>query len=175
MISESEALERILAAMSPMKATAEVLFEALDRFAAEDVTATVPIPAFDMSSMDGYALLAAESTGQQALLVSDEQPAGLDLGLKLESGHAIRIFTGAPIPAGADAVIMQEDVRRDGNHVVCQEPVVVGENIRRAGADLCQGQFVLRAGEAITPGRMAVLASQGLKKIRCMRCHAWPC
>jgi molybdopterin molybdotransferase len=62
MISESEALERILAAMSPMNATAEVLFEALDRFAAEDVTATVPIPAFDMSSMDGYALLAAEST-----------------------------------------------------------------------------------------------------------------
>ncbi len=171
MISESEALECILAAMSPMKATSEVLFEALDRFAAGDVTATVPIPAFDMSSMDGYALLAAESTGQQALLVSDEQPAGLDLGLKLESGHAIRIFTGAPIPAGADAVIMQEDVRREGNHVICQEPVVVGENIRRAGADLCQGQFVLRAGEAITPGRLAVLASQGLEKITV---HALP-
>lgn len=171
MISESEALERILAAMSPMNATAEVLFEALDRFAAEDVTATVPIPAFDMSSMDGYALLAAESTGQQALLVSDEQPAGLDLGLKLESGRAIRILTGAPIPAGADAVIMQEDVRCEGNHVICQEPVVVGENIRRAGADLCQGQFVLRAGEAITPGRLAVLASQGLEKITV---HALP-
>lgn len=171
MISESEALECILAAMSPMKATSEVLFEALDRLAAGDVTATVPIPAFDMSSMDGYALLAAESTGQQALLVSDEQPAGLDLGLKLESGHAIRIFTGAPIPAGADAVIMQEDVRREGNHVICQEPVVVGENIRRAGADLCQGQFVLRAGEAITPGRLAVLASQGLEKITV---HALP-
>lgn len=165
MISESEALEHILAAMTPMKATPEALFEALDRFAAKDVTATVPIPAFDMSSMDGYALLAVESTRQEALHVSGEQPAGLDLGLKLESGHAIRIFTGAPIPAGADAVIMQEDVRREGDHIVCQEPVVVGENIRRAGADLCQGQFVLRAGEAITPGRLAVLASQGLEKI----------
>jgi len=171
MISESAALERILSAMGPMKAEPMALFEALDRCAAEDVTATVPIPAFDMSSMDGYALLAAESTGPKALRVSGEQPAGLDRGLRLESGCAIRIFTGAPIPAGADAVIMQEDVRREGDEIFCEEPVVSGENIRRAGADLCQGQFVLRTGEKITPGRLAVLASQGLEKIRV---HALP-
>jgi molybdopterin molybdotransferase len=132
MISESAALERILAAMGPMKAETMALFEALDRCAAEDVTAKVPIPAFDMSSMDGYALLAAESTGPKALRVLGEQPAGLDRGLRLESGCAIRIFTGASIPAGADAVIMQEDVRREGDEIFCEEPVVVGENIRRA-------------------------------------------
>jgi molybdopterin molybdotransferase len=161
--------------VAPLNAVPEPLFTALDRYASQDVTATVPIPAFDQSSMDGYALIAAESKAKQALRVTGEQPAGLDRGLKLESGCAIRIFTGAPLPTGADAVIMQEDVRREGDHIVCQEPVVAGENIRRAGADLCQGQFVMKAGEKITPGRMAVLASQGLEKIRCMRCRVWPC
>ncbi|MFN0076896.1 MAG: gephyrin-like molybdotransferase Glp [Prosthecobacter sp.] len=171
MISESAALERILAAVAPMQAVSEALFDALDHYAAQNVTATVPIPAFDQSSMDGYALFAAESAGKTALRVTGEQPAGLDRGLKLETGCAIRIFTGAPIPTGADAVIMQEDVRRDGDHIVCQEPVVAGENIRLAGADLCLGQIVMRAGEKITPGRLAVLASQGLKKIQV---HALP-
>ena len=133
--------------------------------------ATVPIPAFDQSSMDGYALLAAESMTARPLRVMGEQAAGLDGGLRLQSGCAIRIFTGAPIPAGADAVIMQEDVRRDGDTIVCSEPVAVGENIRRAGADLCRGQFVLRVGEQITPGRIAVLASQGLEQISV---HALP-
>ncbi|MCE2695086.1 MAG: hypothetical protein LW645_12590 [Verrucomicrobiaceae bacterium] len=95
MISESAALARILAAMGPFKAEPMALFEALDHCAAENVTATVPIPAFDMSSMDGYALLAAETTRPKALRILGEQPAGLDRGLKLESGCAIRIFMQA--------------------------------------------------------------------------------
>jgi len=171
MISESEALERVLKAMSPMRSCAAPLFEALDRFAAQDVAATVPIPAFDMSSMDGYALIASESRGAQALRVIGEQPAGLHLGLQVEPGCAARIFTGAPLPAGADAVIMQEDVRREGDHIICTEPVAVGENIRRAGVDLCRGQVVMRGGEPVTPGRLAVLASQGLTQINV---HARP-
>lgn len=171
MISESEALERVLKATSPMRACAVPLFEALDRFAAQDVLATVPIPAFDMSSMDGYALIASESSMQRTLRVTGEQPAGLDRGLKVEPGCAVRIFTGAPIPAGSDAVIMQEDVRREGGHIVCMEPVATGENIRRAGADLCLGQIVMRGGEPVTPGRLAVLASQGLEQINV---HARP-
>lgn len=166
MISESEALERVLAAMVPLKVEAEALFDALGHFAAENVAATVPIPAFDLSSMDGYALLAADSGTSNPLQVTGEQPAGLDRRLQVSPGCAVRIFTGAPMPAGADAVIMQEDVRREGDHIICTDPVVVGENIRRASADLCQGQMVLRAGEKITPGRLAVLASQGLEKVR---------
>ena len=165
MISESDALAHVLAAVTPLQAEQTGLFEALDRYSAQEVTATVPIPAFDQSSMDGYALLAAESTTAQPLRVTGEQAAGLDAALHLQSGCAIRIFTGAPIPAGADAVIMQEDVRREGDAIICTEPVTAGENIRRAGADLCQGQFVLRGGEQITPGRMALLASQGLDQI----------
>ncbi len=171
MITEEEALTRVLAAVKPLQAVPTTLFEALDRYAAQDVTATVPIPAFDQSSMDGYAIVAAESTTTQPLRVTGEQAAGLDEKLTLQSGCAIRIFTGAPIPAGADAVIMQEDVRREGDAIVCTDPVTTGENIRRAGADLCQGQFVLRMGEQLTPGRMALLASQGLDQISI---HALP-
>lgn len=165
MISETEALARVLEAVSPLATNDAPLFEALDHFTAHDVVATVPIPAFDMSAMDGYALKAAESSPDIPLRVTGEQPAGLDRGLCVESGCAVRIFTGAPIPAGADAVIMQEDVRGEHEHITCTEPVEPGENIRRAGADLCRGQFVLRRGERITPGRLAVLSSQGLARI----------
>ena len=165
MISESEALQRVLAAMTPMKVSMCPLFDAIDRFAAVGAFATVPIPGFDLSAMDGYALRAAESTADHALRVMGEQPAGLDLGLTLEPGCAIRIFTGAPIPAGADAVIMQEDVRRMDDRITCTEPVVPDENIRRSGEDLCLGQVVLRPGEKITPGRVALLASQGLEQV----------
>lgn len=171
MISEQEALARVLAAVAPLQAGPVALLEALDRHAAQDATATVPIPAFDQSAMDGYAILAAESTTTRPLRVTGEQAAGLDGSLRLHSGCAIRIFTGAPVPAGADAVIMQEDVQREGDAIVCTDSVTAGENIRRAGEDLCRGQFVLRAGDQITPGRMALLASQGLDHISV---HALP-
>ncbi len=165
MMTEHEALELILNSVAPMQASARPLIEALDRFAAADVSASVPIPAFDMSAMDGYALNASESSTSKPLRVAGEQAAGLDRNLAVVPGCAVRIFTGAPIPAGADAVIMQEDVRREGDHIICLEPVVVGENIRREGNDLCQGQLVMRRGEKITPGRLALLASQGLETI----------
>lgn len=165
MISESEARTRVLEAVAPLPPRTTTLLEALGCYAAQDATATVPIPAFDQSAMDGYALIAAESLGSAPLHVTGEQAAGLDTALHLHSGCAIRIFTGAPIPAGADAVIMQEDVRREGDTIVCNDPVVPGENIRRAGEDLCRGQFVLRRGEQLTPGRVALLASQGLDQI----------
>jgi molybdopterin molybdotransferase len=165
MISEGEARARVLQAVAPLPARSTPLLEALGRYAAQDITATVPIPAFDQSAMDGYALLASESSGSQPLRVTGEQAAGLDAGLHLQSGCAIRIFTGAPIPAGVDAVIMQEDVQRESGTIICTEPVVPGENIRRAGEDLCRGQFVLRRGEPLTPGRVALLASQGLPDV----------
>lgn len=171
MISEDEALARVLAAVKPLPAETQPLQGALNRYAAQEAAATVPIPAFDQSAMDGYAVVASESSELQPLRVTGEQAAGLNAGLHLKNGCAIRIFTGAPVPSGADAVIMQEDVRREGDCIVCTDPVTAGENIRRAGEDLCQGQFVLRKGEPVTPGRMALLASQGLDHISV---HALP-
>ena len=167
MITETEARARVLAAITPGPSVEIPLLQSLGRHAAVDLLATVPLPGFDNSMMDGYALHAAESQPNTApLIVSGEQPAGRDLGLHCPPGHAIRIFTGAPMPSGADAVIMQEDVQRTGTHIQCQDPVQPGENIRRAGADLCIGQIILRRGDLITPGKIGVLASQGLASFR---------
>lgn len=161
MLTEVEALERVLAAVSPGPVEHLPLLAALGRYAASDLTASVPIPGFDNSMMDGYALLAADSRAGSKLQIIGEQPAGPDHQLHCALGQAIRIFTGAPMPAGADAVIMQEDVDRVGNTLLCREPVEPGENIRRLGADLCRGQIMLRRGQPLTPGRLGLLASQG--------------
>lgn len=161
MLTEAEALERVLTQISPGPVFDCSLSAALGRYVEHDVLASVPLPGFDNSMMDGYAVHATETTGQGRISVVGEQPAGLDLRLRCAPGHAIRIFTGAPLPVGADAVIMQEDVERDGDFIVCREPVEPGENIRRVGADLCPGQIMLRRGEVINAGRIGLLASQG--------------
>jgi molybdopterin molybdotransferase len=161
MLTEAEALERVLSRINPGPVADLSLSAALGRYIARDFLATVPIPGFDNSMMDGYAVHAADTAGQGRIAVVGEQPAGIDLQLQCQPGHAIRIFTGAPMPAGADAVIMQEDVEREGDAIVCREPVERGESVRRAGADLCPGQIILRRGDKITPGRIGLLASQG--------------
>lgn len=175
MISESEALQRILALVRPGAVEQLPLAAALNRFSAQDILASVPNPPFDNSAMDGYALRAAESAQSAPLRVTGEQPAGLDRHLHVEPGSAVRIFTGAPIPSGAEAVIMQEDVdtQKDGDSISirCREPVTAGENIRRVGADLCRGQRVIAKGGRITAGRVGLLASQGMDTIEA---HASP-
>ena len=168
MISEHEALQRVLAAVKPMEPQKRSLQDSLDAFAGGDVIASVPIPGFEQSSMDGYALRASDAA-LDSLPVIGEQPAGRDLGLVCEPRTCIRIFTGAPLPTGADAVIMQEDVRREGEAIRCLESVVKGENVRRAGADVCAGQIVLRRGERLTPARLGLLASQGLVEVEVTR------
>lgn len=165
MISEVEARQRILDRIAPGPLEERPLLEALGGFAARRVWAGVALPGFDNSMMDGYALRAADSAGGLSLRVVAEQPAGPDRGLHCGPGQAVRIFTGAPMPAGADAVIMQEDVERRGDELFCREPVVPGENVRRAGADLCAGQLVLECGDRITAGRLGVLAAQGLQTV----------
>lgn len=169
MISESEALQRIIALVRPGAVEQLPLAAALNRYSAQDILASVPNPPFDNSAMDGYALRAAESAQSAPLRVTGEQPAGLDRHLHVEPGSAVRIFTGAPIPSGADSVIMQEDVdtQQDGDSVSirCRDPVTAGENIRRVGTDLCRGQRVIAKGERITAGRVGLLASQGMDTI----------
>ena len=169
MISETEALQRILAAVQSGPVEQLPLPSALNRFAIEDVLAGVPNPPFDNSAMDGYAIHAADSQGTAPLPVIGEQPAGLDRHLVLTPGAAIRIFTGAPMPEGADAVIMQEDVEllQEGEtkRIRFREPVVSGENIRRTGADLCRGQQIVSKGSRFTAGRIGLLASQGLDSV----------
>jgi molybdopterin molybdotransferase len=97
--------------------------------------------------------------------VIGEQPAGPDRKLRVSDGEAVRIFTGAPIPLGADAIVMQEDVTRDGGDISLNVDVEAGEFVRRRGCDLAEGQMILAEGERIRPATVALLASQGFDDV----------
>ena len=167
MLSESEAVSRILAAISPLPCQRVPLSMALHGFTPQAVQARVPLPGFDNSAMDGYAVRAADTQSSEPLQVTGAVAAGAQADLMVEPQCAVRIFTGAPMPAGADAVIMQEDVSRlnDGLQILCNEPVAPGENVRLLGCDLCVGQRIVHAGDRLTPARLAALASQGLAEL----------
>lgn len=164
LLSEADALGRILAGARPLPAESATLLDALGRFAGAQVSATCALPGFDNSAMDGYAVGEALPAGAR-LRVEGVQPAGADRGLRVRPGTAIRIFTGAPLPHGTAAVVMQEDVDRDGEEIVVREEISAGEFIRRAGADLARGQTLFEAGARLTPGRLALLASQGVGEV----------
>ncbi len=166
MLTESEALQRILDAIIPLPSRLVSLTDALHGFAAQPLSSTVPLPGFDNSSMDGYAIRAIDSQSKNPMRVMGAQPAGESRSLKLEPHCAIRIFTGAPLPENADAVIMQEDVttQNDGAQIICNEPVAHHENVRLTGCDLCIGQRMLDRGARLTPTLLSVLASQGISE-----------
>src|ERR1043166_7664733 len=165
MISEEEARANILAAVQPLPVCAVPIADALDRFAAQDYFAQVPLPVFDNSAMDGYAVKAADARRGKRLRVIGEQPAGQDRHLRISSGEAIRIFTGAPVPVSADAVVMQEDVIADKNEIVVNIDADPGDFVRRRGCDLSEGQKILSNGERLRPTTLALLAAQGLGEI----------
>src|SRR6266481_2164432 len=129
MISEAEARAKILEAvrllpprkmsiLSASRTDSSRGEEAYDHFAGEDYFARLPLPMFDNSAMDGYAVIASDCKQGKRLRVTGEQPAGVDRKLRISNGKAVRIFTGGPMPQGADAIAMQEDVTRDGNEIL---------------------------------------------------------
>lgn len=171
MISESTALERILAQAVPLPTETLPLAEACGRTCAADVFASLALPAFDHSAMDGYALHQhdCERSGQ-ILTVTGTQPAGpKNPGLSVQPGNCVRIFTGGAVPAGTAAVLMQEDADRTGDKIRVREAAAVGEFIRRAGADLAAGQKILRQAQVLQPAALGVAASQGLATLEVFR------
>src|ERR1044071_7403466 len=161
MISEAEARRQILDKVSPLDKRAVSLAEAIDCFSAQDYFARLSLPACDNSAMDGYAVVASSCKKGGRLRVTGEQPAGLDRKLRVGHGEAVRIFTGAPVPQGADAVVMQEDVTRYGSDISLNVEIEAGEFVRRRGCDLAEGQVILYKGERIHAATIALLASQG--------------
>jgi len=149
MITEDEARTKILGSIRPLPGRRVALSAALDCFAGRDLVAPIALPNFDNSAMDGYAVVANTCHKGNRLRVIGEQPAGEDRHLRVASGEAVRIFTGAPIPTGADAVIMQEDVTRNDDEIVANVEVDSGEFIRRRGCDLAEGQQILANGERV--------------------------
>ena len=167
MISEEKVREKILSAVAPLPATEVSLGHALDRFAANDLFATIPLPPFDNSAMDGYAVVANSAGKNARLKIAGEQPAGVSKNLSLSAGKTIRIFTGAPMPIGADAVVMQEETQREGDFVLIQaEQISVGDFVRKAGADLAVGQQIVKRGDRLRPATLGLLASQGIESVR---------
>ena len=165
MISEADARAKILEAVRPLPAKKMSILQAIDHFAAEDYFARLPLPMFDNSAMDGYAVIASDCKKGARLRVIDEQPAGVDRKLRVSNGNTVRIFTGAPMPAGADAVVMQEDVTREGDEIVINVDVEVDEFVRKRGCDLGEGQKILGKGDRIVATKLALLASQGFAQV----------
>ena len=153
MHSLEQARAAILARLEPMAAESVLLAQSAGRVLAADVAAAVDLPRFDNSAMDGYAVIAAEAgTGAQLQCVG-EVPAGSAFEGTLQSGQCLRIFTGSPMPAGANAVVMQEDTRVETDRVKITEGVKPFEHIRLRGEDVKEGKPIGRAGEVMHAGR----------------------
>jgi molybdopterin molybdotransferase len=164
-IAEEEAQARILARVAAGPNRTVSLAEARECFVAGDIFARLPLPPFDNSAMDGYAIVSSDGKKGKRLKIVGEQPAGIDRGLEVHAGEAIRIFTGAPLPRGADAVVMQEDVTRAETEIVLQTDALPNEFVRRRGSDLSEGQKILAAGERLRPEQLALLAAQGFGEV----------
>ncbi|MFU8776448.1 gephyrin-like molybdotransferase Glp [Roseovarius autotrophicus] len=164
LISIDEALARIAAHASPVGRTEAVqVGSALGRTLALPVRSRSMAPAFDNAAMDGYAIATSALTGPGpwVLPVVARIPAGQETTTSVAGVVAARIFTGAPIPGGADAVVMQEDVLRDGDVIHLSRRPQPGLNIRRAGSDLARGVTVLDMGQRLGPKEIAVCAAAG--------------
>ncbi len=166
-----EALAELLARAQPLAESDTVsTFDADGRVLRADAISSLQVPPQDNSAMDGYALRCADvAAGGAALPVSQRIPAG-SVGAPLQPGTAARIFTGAPVPAGADAVVMQEDCEAlaDGSVRVGRVPAP-GQNIRRAGEDIRLGATVLAAGTRLAPAALGLAASIGLGALQVAR------
>jgi molybdopterin molybdotransferase len=162
LLSVDEALARLLAEAKPVAEVYEVeTLEATNRILARAQRSTMDVPPMDNSAMDGYAVRIADGA---KLRIAQKIMAG-STGKALEPGTAARIFTGAPIPPGADAVVMQEHTSTDGDHVVLKKKPTLGEWIRRVGSDVRKGGEILAAGKRLLPQDTGLAASVGIKKL----------
>ncbi len=144
---------------------------ALGRVLAEDVVSTIDVPAHDNAAMDGYAVRHADLAPDDdtRLQVAGEAFAGRGFGGALGAGQCVRVMTGAVMPAGADTVVIQEDVRIEGSTAVIPPRQKAGQNRRLAGEDLAHGRVVLRAGQPVRPAELGLLASLGLAEVAVRR------
>jgi len=170
-ISIGEAEKRISSAFKLSEKHEEVsLDKALGRVLADDIIASLDVPPFERSTMDGYALRARDTYG-----ASEEDPKALNLkgrisagefsDISVATGTCVSIATGAPIPAGADSVVMVEYTETSGESILVNRPVAVGENIMKAGSDISNGEKVLGKGHRLTPRDTGVLAALGMTDI----------
>ena len=169
LIPLEQALEHLLSKAAPLDETETVLIsDTLGRVLASDLTVPVDVPPADKSAVDGYALCCADLGSDATLAVSARITAGQQPA-PLEPGTAARIFTGASIPAGADAVIMQENVDTTPEGIRATNEIAPAQNITRQGQDLAAGSLALARGARIRPQEMGLIASLGLDRVLAFR------
>ncbi|MBI4659231.1 MAG: molybdopterin molybdotransferase MoeA [Verrucomicrobia bacterium] len=177
MLTVEDAQERILSRISPLETETKTLTESANRILAAAVTSPIDLPSFDNSAMDGYAVVA-----QDLLRAGAENPVILRMAGRIAAGDVfqgevargacVRIFTGSPMPRGADAVVMQEDTRKDSenaDNVFFLDTVRPWENVRLKGEDVKQGTILGAAGERLTAARIGVLAAAGVAQVTVRR------
>lgn len=170
MLTMAQALDALLSAARPLAQAEQVdTLDANGRVLAAPVTSTLRVPPADNTSMDGYAMRAADvPVAGTRLRVSQRIPAG-HVGTELQPGTAARIFTGGLIPPGADAVVMQEQCTAEGEDVIVNHVPQSGEWVRRAGEDIEAGSVILPAGTRLTPQALGLAASVGQAKLDVVR------
>src|SRR5438132_7433865 len=170
MLTVEEAFEQILSRITPLGTELVELTAALGRVLAEPVVSRRELPPWPNSSMDGYAVRADDTrAGGVRLVVVGRIIAGSRPAGTVRTGEAMRIFTGAPLPNGADAVVPQEDVTADGERVRIPRAVERGAFVRSAGEDVRVGDLVVEAGETISAAEVGLLAALGHARVRVFR------
>jgi molybdopterin molybdotransferase len=174
-VSFEEALNIVLSSVSPLGWENISIMEANGRVLYEDIISNIMIPATDDSAMDGYAVIADNTRGASKAepvkleIIGERQAGGPISGKRLSKGTAIKIMTGAPIPAGADSVIPFEDTEEEAGYVKIIREVVKEENVRFAGENIKKGDIVLEKGERLKSANIGILASLNLKFIQVYR------
>ena len=166
MITYAEALRLLLSEAKPIEETETIpLMYSTGRVLAEDIASPIDVPGWDNSQMDGYALrvedIASASQDAPVRLPVAERIAAGKIGGPLLPGTCARIFTGAPLPPGADTVVPQEDVSREGDVVAFSQTPQIGAWVRRQGSDVAAGSVILHVGDRLTPGAIGMAASIG--------------
>jgi len=181
MISVEEAQALILSHVQPLPAERTPVLDALDRVLAEDVQSPLNVPPHDNTAMDGYAVIAADTAGATAgsprtLRVVHDLAAGYTTDVRVVAGTAIRIMTGAPMPAGADAIVPYEETDESGlakgapiRQIKVFKEARVGANVRAAGEDVRLGEVVMSKGTVLRPAHIGVLASLGMQRASVVR------
>ncbi len=170
MLAFEKARERILWSIQPISCIESVeLHSALGRILAHDIVSPINVPTAANSAMDGYAVAAESTAPQTAMAQIGTAHAGHPFAGKVGPGECVRIMTGAWLPAGTDAVVMQENADTDGEYVWFQHAPSVGENIRPAGDDICRNSQVLATGRHLRAADIGVLATMGTTEVTVVR------
>jgi molybdopterin molybdotransferase len=172
LIAFEEARQTVLAQVSVLEPERVGLLDALGRVLAEDVSAPWPLPSFNNSAMDGYAVRAADCADSTALKIIDYVPAGGHATKSVLPGTAIKIMTGAPVPEGCDSIVPFEDADEAADAIRVRQPVTLHQHVRFAGEDVRDGDTILHSGTLVRPYEVNMLACCGLEQVAVTRTPA---